>query len=279
MVLGTTRWSLEQKVQASVPDPSSIPAGCLEGQLFVPSTLRTMVLKWGHSSRLACHPGVTRTGFLIAQRFWWPSMSSDIRAFVSACHVKTPRTPPPAGLLHPLPVPSRPWSHVSMDLITGLPNSQGRTVILTIIDRFSKLAHAIPLQRLPSAKELATLVLHHLFRLHGLSQSITSDRGPQFIAAFWKEFCNFLGIKVSLSSGFHSQTNGQVERYNQDLETSLRTKCGKNPKTWSSQLPWVEYAHNSLVNSTGVLSLSGRLWFSATLVSTSGAIGILLGTG
>uniref|UniRef100_A0A3P9IIZ6 Gypsy retrotransposon integrase-like protein 1 n=1 Tax=Oryzias latipes TaxID=8090 RepID=A0A3P9IIZ6_ORYLA len=268
MVLGATRWSLERQVQASIPDPATIPAGCPEGRLFVPSSLRTMVLKWGHSSRLACHPGVTRTGFLIAQRFWWPSMSSDIRAFVSACRVcasvKTPRTPP-AGLLHPLPVPSRPWSHVAMDFITGLPVSRGKAVILTIIDRFSKLAHAIPLQRLPSAKELATLVSQHLFRLHGLPLSITSDRGPQFIAAFWKEFCNLLGIKVSLSSGFHPQTNGQVERYNQDLETSLRAMRGKNPKTWSSQLPWIEYAHNSLVNSTGYSPFQAAYGFQPPL--------------
>uniref|UniRef100_A0A3P9MI90 Integrase catalytic domain-containing protein n=1 Tax=Oryzias latipes TaxID=8090 RepID=A0A3P9MI90_ORYLA len=181
-------------------------------------------------------------------------MSSDIRAFVAACpvcaSVKTPRTPP-AGLLHPLPVPSRPWSHVAMDFITGLPNSRGKTVILTIIDRFSKLAHAIPLQKLPSAKELAVIVSQHVFRLHGLPLNITSDRGPQFIAAFWKEFCNLLGIKVSLSSGFHPQTNGQVERYNQDLETTLRAMCLKNPRTWSSQLPWAEYSHNSLSNSSG----------------------------
>uniref|UniRef100_A0A3P9J093 Gypsy retrotransposon integrase-like protein 1 n=1 Tax=Oryzias latipes TaxID=8090 RepID=A0A3P9J093_ORYLA len=254
MVLGTTRWSLERKVRDSAPDPASIPSGCPEGRLFVPSALRTMVLNWGHSSRLACHPGLTRTGFLIAQRFWWPSMSSDIRVFVSACpvcaSVKTPRTPLPACstlyLCRPDLGTTLLWTS-SLDCQT-----QGKkTVIIYIIDRFSKLAHAIPLQKLPSAKELAALVSQHLFRLHGLPINIISDRGPQFIASFWKEFCNLLGIKVSLSSGFHPQTNGQVERYNQDLETSLRAMCCKNPKTWSSQLPWVEYSHNSLVNSTG----------------------------
>uniref|UniRef100_A0A8C7ZXU4 ribonuclease H n=1 Tax=Oryzias sinensis TaxID=183150 RepID=A0A8C7ZXU4_9TELE len=136
-------------------------------------------------------------------------------------------------------------------LAVKLPNSSGKTVILTIIDRFSKLVHAIPLQRLPSAKELAVLVSRHLFRLHGLPLNITSDHGPQFVAAFWRYFCNLLGIKVSLSSGFHPQTNGQVERYNQDLETTLRAMCSKNPRTWSSQLPWAEYSHNTLINSSG----------------------------
>uniref|UniRef100_A0A8C6K8C5 Integrase catalytic domain-containing protein n=1 Tax=Nothobranchius furzeri TaxID=105023 RepID=A0A8C6K8C5_NOTFU len=138
-----------------------------------------------------------------------------------------------------------------MDFITGLPNSKGKTVILTVVDRFSKMVHAIPLQRLPSAQQLAEVVVRHVFRLHGLPENITSDRGPQFVAAFWKEFCRLLGITVSLSSGFHPQTNGQVERFNQDLETTLRAMCLKNPQTWSSQLPWAEYSHNTLVNSTG----------------------------
>uniref|UniRef100_A0A3B3HFM2 Gypsy retrotransposon integrase-like protein 1 n=1 Tax=Oryzias latipes TaxID=8090 RepID=A0A3B3HFM2_ORYLA len=191
---------------------------------------------------------------MIAQRFWWPSMSSDIRTFVSSCpvcaSVKVPRRPP-AGLLRPLPVPSRPWSHIAMDFITGLPNSRGKTVILTIVDRFSKLVHAVPLQRLPSAKELAVVVSRHIFRLHGLPEDIVSDRGPQFVSGFWKEFCKLLGITASLSSGFHPQTNGQVERCNQDLETTLRAMCSRNPSAWSNQLTWAEYAHNSLVNSSG----------------------------
>uniref|UniRef100_A0A8C6PAB7 Gypsy retrotransposon integrase-like protein 1 n=3 Tax=Nothobranchius TaxID=28779 RepID=A0A8C6PAB7_NOTFU len=254
LVLGANRWALERRVKSAVSGTIPIPDGCPPNCLFVPSSLRPAVLKWGHSSRLACHPGMTRTAFLVAQRFWWPTMSSDIRAFVSSCPVcasaKVPRTPA-AGLLQPLPIPSRPWSHIAMDFITGLPRSRGNTVILTIVDRFSKLVHAVPLQKLPSAKQLAEIVARHVFRLHGLPENITSDRGPQFVAAFWREFCKLLGITVSLSSGFHPQTNGQVERFNQDLETTLRAMCSKNHSTWSSQLPWAEYSHNSLVNSTG----------------------------
>uniref|UniRef100_A0A1A8H9T6 Integrase catalytic domain-containing protein n=1 Tax=Nothobranchius korthausae TaxID=1143690 RepID=A0A1A8H9T6_9TELE len=137
-----------------------------------------------------------------------------------------------------------------MDFITGLPCSRGNTVILTLVDRFWNLVHAVPLQKLSSAKQLAEIVAQHVFRLHGLPENIISDRGPQLVAAFWREFCKLLGITVSFSSGFHPQTNTQVERFNQDLETTLRAMCSKKPTTWSSQLPWAEYSHNSLVNST-----------------------------
>ncbi len=82
---------------------------------------------------------------------------------------------------------------------------------------------------------------------------VVSDRGPQFISKFWKEFCHLLGATVSLSSGYHPQSNGQTERANQDLERVMRCLVSQNPSSWSQQHSWVEYAHNSLpVSSTGL---------------------------
>ncbi|KAL0168942.1 hypothetical protein M9458_037164, partial [Cirrhinus mrigala] len=68
----------------------------------------------------------------------------------------------------PLPIPSRPWSHIALDFVSGLPPSRGFTVILTVVDRFSKAVHFVPLPKLPSAKETAQLVIDHVFRIHGL---------------------------------------------------------------------------------------------------------------
>ena len=81
-----------------------------------------------------------------------------------------------------------------------------------------------------------------------------SDRGPQFTARFWRAFCTLLGTQVSLSSGFHPQSNGQTERANQSLETVLRCLCAQNPASWSTQLPWAEYAMNSHVSAATNLS-------------------------
>ncbi len=122
-----------------------------------------------------------------------------------------------------------------------------------MVDRFSKAAHFIPLPKLPSAKETALVVVDHVFRLHGLPIDVVSDRGPQFVSRFWREFCKLLGATVSLSSGFYPQSNGQTERTNQDLERTLRYVISKNPSSWSQQLSMVEYAHNTLpVSSTGL---------------------------
>ncbi len=221
--------------------------------LFVPESVRTSVLQWGHFSSLACHLGATRTHRLIKQRFWWPSMVRDTRRFVLACPIcAAGKNRPPAGLLQPLSVPSRPWSHIAMDFVPGLPLSNGKTVVLTVVDRFSKATHFIPLPKLPSARETATIVLDHVFRIHGLPVDI-SDRGPQFVSKFWTEFCRQLGATARLSSGYHPQTNGQAERANQGLERVLHCVASAEPSSWSSRLTMVEYAHNSLpVSSTGL---------------------------
>lgn len=149
----------------------------------------------------------------------------------------------------PLHVPRRPWSHISMDFVTGLPASDDNTAILTVVDRFSKIAHFIPIPKLPSAKETAEFLLQHIFYLHGLLRDIVSDRGSQFPTRFWTEFWRLLGISVSLSSGFHPQSNCQSKRLNQELETGLHLLCSRDPGIWARNVVWAEYAHNSLPSS------------------------------
>uniref|UniRef100_A0A8D0CUG7 Gypsy retrotransposon integrase-like protein 1 n=1 Tax=Sander lucioperca TaxID=283035 RepID=A0A8D0CUG7_SANLU len=218
-------------------DPGSGPPN----RLFVPESVRSQVLQWAHSSPLTCHPGVTRTLDFLRRKFWWPRMEADTRAFIAACTVcarSKNSTQASAGHLRPLPIPSRPWSHIALDFVTGLPPSSGKTVILTVIDRFSKFAHFLALPKLPTARETADILVKYVFRSHGLPTDIVSDRGPQFISQVWKAFCKALGITSSLSSGYHPQTNGQAERANQEMETALRCVTGSNPGSWSSMLPW-----------------------------------------
>lgn len=195
-----------------LPLQDQAPDRTPSGRLFVPESFRAKVLEEFHSLRPGGHPGIAKTIELVSRSLWWPELQKDVKEFVSSCLVcaqhKVSRASP-IGQLVPLPVPSKPWTHISMDFIVDLPVSSGCQVIWVVVDRFSKMAHFVALPQLPSAKGLSTLFLRHIFRCHGLPQDIVSDRGPQFIAVFWRNFCSALGIKTSLTSGYHPQSNGQ----------------------------------------------------------------------
>ncbi|KAI3357652.1 hypothetical protein L3Q82_016070 [Scortum barcoo] len=212
-IVGAASWDIETRVQEALKDHPA-PNNCPKDRLFVPSNLRSLVLQWIHTSKFSCHPGIRRTLFLLQQRFWWPRMAQDTQEYINVCSVcargKSSHRAP-AGFLKPLPIPHRPWSHIAVDFVSGLPPSQGNTVILTVVDRFSKSVHFIPLPKLPSALETASLLTDHVFRLHGLPTDIVSDRGPQFTSQVWTAFCKALGATPSLSSGYHPQSNGQTE--------------------------------------------------------------------
>ena len=127
-------WSVQysgrevRKAQLNQPDPGS----GRPNRLFVPDSVRARVLQWGHSSKLTCHPGSHRTLVFLKQRFWWPPMNRDTRSFVAACSTcarSKSNHQAPAGLLNPLPIPSRPWSYVAVDFVSGLPVSEDNTTI------------------------------------------------------------------------------------------------------------------------------------------------------
>lgn len=118
--------------------------------------------------------------------FWWPSVSRVVS--IGGCLLcLCPReglSLTPTGLLIPLPIPSRPWSHIAVNFVTGLPRSDGYIVILTIIDSFFKAVHFVPLFKLPSALEMAQLLVRHVSWLHSNPVEIISDHSPVFLSGF-----------------------------------------------------------------------------------------------
>lgn len=146
------RWEIEERVKAAQ-----------EGQpgaqrMSEEAALRSSFTEVGHSpvgpQFLLRLPSWILVGFL----------NEDTRGFVKAwpiCNCPKASHQAPSGFLHPLPVPHRTWSHSSVDFVSGLPPSQGHTIILRVVDRFSRVAHFMPLSKLPSANETAELTLTH----------------------------------------------------------------------------------------------------------------------
>ncbi len=106
-VVSPVQWELENTIrqaQVQEPDPGGGPTNCL----FVPKSVRSQVLQWGHSSRLTCHPGTICTLEFLQRRFWWPTIKEDTKSFVTAsptCNQGKVSHLSPQGLLHPLSIP------------------------------------------------------------------------------------------------------------------------------------------------------------------------------
>lgn len=83
------------------------------------------------------------------------------------------------------------------------------------------------------ALETAEQLCNYVFRFYGLPEDIVSDRGPQFTSRVWSAFFRQLNINVSLTSGYHPQSNGQTERLNQELTRFLRSYSHQNQTDWS----------------------------------------------
>jgi hypothetical protein len=96
--------------------------------------------------------------------------------------VETIKTP---GLLQSLAIPSQRWEEVSMDFITGLPKSEGKSVIMVIVDRLTKYTHFCALSHLFKASTVATTFMETVQKLHGSPKIIVSDRDPIFTGHFW----------------------------------------------------------------------------------------------
>jgi len=108
-------------------------------------------------------------------------------------------------------VPEKPWTHLMVDFITKLPVVAGKDMILVVCDRLSKMTHFVATMEGTSVEGLARLFRDNMWKLHGLPESVVSDRGPQFVVELMKKLNRMLGIKTKLLTVFHPQTDGQTE--------------------------------------------------------------------
>lgn len=170
------------------------------------SAVLPAVLQLAHTS----HEGIQKTLQRLRRDFVINHDRRLVQEHVSACSVcqrnKTEALHP-AGLLQPLEVPSQVWADISLDFIEGLPRVNGKSVILTVVDRFSKYAHFIPLSHPYTAATVTKAFFDAIVRLHGFPVSIVSDRDPVFTGHVWRDLFKMAGVQLRMSTAFHPQTD------------------------------------------------------------------------
>ncbi|WVZ63317.1 hypothetical protein U9M48_012958 [Paspalum notatum var. saurae] len=167
-------------------------------------------------------------------------LECDVCQRIKADHLK------PAGMLQPLAIPAWKWEDVHMDFIVRLPRTQkGYDSIWVIIDRLTKSAHFLPVKTHYTAAAYAEIYISRIVSLHGVPQTITSDRGSLFVSRFWEQLQTTLGTNLIRSSAYHPQTSGQVERVNQILEDMLKACALTYSTKWDECLPLAEFANNN----------------------------------
>jgi hypothetical protein len=250
---------LIQKIEAS---PDSYPGfriiqGLLyfRDKLYIPadSPIKTLLLQEFHSSPIGGHSGIQKTLGRLKENVYWDNMQRDVTNLVKACstcqQTKHP-TYPSYGLLQPLPIPNGVWEDISMDFVVGLPSFQNSTVVLVVVDRFSKAAHFGMLPTHFTASKVADLFAKMIFRLHGLPKSIISDRDPIFVSKFWQQLFTLSGTVLRLSTAYHPQIDGQTEIVNKALQQYLRCFVHTQPKKWGEFLHWAEWHYNTSQHSS-----------------------------
>jgi hypothetical protein len=201
-------------------------------------------MKHVHDGKLAGHYGRDKTEDLLSRVFYWPRMRDWVGNYVASCLTCQKNRRPqqkPIGELAPLPAARKPWSSITWDHITDLPESLGQDVILVIVDRFSKRAHFIPCRKDNNASYLAKLFFSHYVKLHGFPDQIISDRGTLFMSSFWRDVCASAGVERRFSTAYHPETDGQTERSNLTLEQYLRSYVNFQQDDWAELLPLAEF--------------------------------------
>lgn len=247
-----------------------------DGRFYVPADreVQRKLLYEVHDAPTGGHLGERKTLHKLQRTCYWPGMKADIEDYVRGCVVCAAIKPSqrvPAGLLQPLPIPHRPWEVISLDFVGPLVRTKDYyDAVLVVVDKFSKMAHFIPTTMKVTATKAAKLLIDNVFKLHGLPSSLISDRDPRFTAGLWREVFRAWGTKLSMSSSYHPQTDGQTERVNRVLIAGLRAYADKKRQDWADWLPMVEAFYNSSRHeSTGQtpFEMNGVVWTDATMLA------------
>jgi hypothetical protein len=196
-------------------------------RICVPTSRQPWLLRTMHDVPLAAHSGHRKLLIMMSTRFFFPRMSDHIKRYVAtcdSCQRNKAYNANTRGVPTPLPVPTSRFSVVSLDILSEFPLSpNGNNAVVCFTDRLTKKVWIEPINKASSARDLALIFMRTVFRSQGMPAVLLSDRGPvQFTNEFWEEFFGLMRTTVKLTSSYHPQSHGGVEKFNRTLLEALR---------------------------------------------------------
>ena len=251
--------------QMKIPGGDTILVDVFTGRprILVQAEVPQRVLQQVHQ---LSHPGIRGTRRLMNKAFLWPKMNSNVKELVDNCdschkskvlkHIKLP----PA----PIPVPSRRFTFIHLDLVGPLLEAGGTRYFLSCIDRASQWFEVIPLQNI-KAKTVCREFVNQWISRYGVPATILTDRGLQFKAHILQQLCQVSGIELIHTTAYHPQTNGLVERLHSRIKESLTARGGQ----WIDELPWTLLGLRDVPCEDNVISSAERVFGSSLVLPGS----------
>ncbi len=218
--------------------------------------LRRELLKQNHDDSYADHFEHERTLNLLKRKYFWNNMSKDVKKYVdscSTCHrIKLVRHKS-HDLLQAFSISESSRQNWTMNFITDMSSSKHRNIvydsILVIIDRYTKFSLYISSKKTWNVEDLTNALIDEIFIKFERFVFIVTDRESLFTFKFWSSLCYHLWIRLRYNIVYHSQTNEQIERQNQTLESYLRSYVNYQQNDWVRWFNIAEYAYNNSLNS------------------------------
>ena len=223
-------------------DPETLP--------LVPPVLRKHLIVDMH---MMGHQGVSKCFRQMRNICFWPGMHKDIAEYIGKCHVcLTYKNQAKAKRPKENIVCTERWHTLHLDLVGKLPaTSKGNEYVLTMMDRFTRYIHLVPMKRI-DAQHVAREFFYHWYPHHGIPTCLVTDQGPQFESQFFNEVFALMGVARRRTTPYHPQTNAALERQHGILKAIIQTKLPTLSIDWEHTLPIAEFVLRTALNTRGV---------------------------
>ncbi|CAF2749573.1 unnamed protein product [Rotaria sp. Silwood2] len=217
--------------------------------------LRANIIRIYHDTPAnGAHFGRFKTTRKIQERFYWPSITRDIRLHIRSCipclqnNHQRRKTP---GFLKPIAPPEGIWQLLAMDFHGPIvPSSrEGHKYIISITDILSKFVITKAVKDC-SALTASKFLIYDVILKYGTPRAILTDRGTHFTAALMNDIFKQLGVTHILATPYHPSTNGQIERYNATMDAKIAALSNDRRSDWNEKLPFVTFNYNTTIHAT-----------------------------